>query len=113
MGFGPKASDPQQGAQAVVDIVTTLYPEHSTETCLQVLRSLAESLLVARAALSFETMARFLADPNWRKDILSRIPSPDPRWDAWDGEPIDPELLDRDFAWLLRDRLTTLADDRL
>lgn len=111
MGFGPKSPDPQQGAQAVVDIVTTLYPEHSTETCLEVLRSLAESLLVARAALSFETMAKFLADPAWRKDILNRLPNPDSRWTPWDGKPIDPDVLDRDFAWLLRDRLATLKDE--
>lgn len=111
MGFGPKAPDPQRGAQAVVDIVTTLYPERSTETCLLVLKSLAEALLVARAALSFETMAKFLADPAWRQDILGRVPNPDPRWNTWDGKPIDPDMLDPDFAWLLRDRLATLNDE--
>ncbi len=111
MGFGPKAPDPQSGAQAVVDVVTTLYPEHSTPGCVSVLKSLAQTLLSAKAALSFETMAKFLDDPDWRQDILARVSHPDPRWDQWAGQSIVPDSLDPEFAWLLRDRLNTLRDE--
>ncbi len=111
MGFGPKASDPESGAQAVVDVVTTLYPEHSTTTCLTVLKNLAETLLSARAVLSFDSMAKFLQDPDWRQDILARASNPGTSWDAWVGEPIAPESLDPNFAWLLQDRLSAMRED--
>lgn len=110
MGFGPQAPNAASGAEAVVNIVSILYPEHATVDCQAVLRSLALAILEAKAALSFETMSRFLADPQWREEILSRGTNPSDVWNQWRGHPIKPEMLDPDFSWILKERLDTLTD---
>ncbi|MHB1610289.1 MAG: hypothetical protein ACYCT0_01200 [Sulfobacillus sp.] len=111
MGFGPKASDPESGAQAAVDIINMLYPERSTPRSQEVLRSLALVILKAKAALSFDNMARFLSDPDWREDLLRRAGDQSPNWIDWHGRVILAQELDPDFAWLLNDRLKTLHED--
>ncbi len=110
MGFGPQAPNAASGAEAVVNIVSILYPEHATAGCQAVLRALALALLEAKAALSFEMMSRFLSDPEWREEILSRGTNPSDDWSQWRGHPINPELLDPDFSWILKERIDTLTD---
>ncbi|PSR33738.1 MAG: hypothetical protein C7B46_09045 [Sulfobacillus benefaciens] len=110
MGFGPQTPDAASGAEAVVNIVSILYPEHATLACQAVLRALALAILEAKAPLSFEAMSRFLTDPQWREEILSRGTHPSDVWNPWRGHPINPELLDPDFSWILKERMDTLTD---
>lgn len=108
MGFGPSYRDRAQAIQAVREIVALLYPDLASEGCLEWLSALAAALLEARAALSFSTMARFLADPQWRKAILDRAPEAALRWRPYEGQPIAPEELDPQLGQLLRERLAAL-----
>jgi hypothetical protein len=111
MGFGPTLPSADEAVQAVIDIVRLLYPERATAEALAVLKRLAATLLEAGAPLSFETMAKFLADPAWRTAVLTRAPNAGDAWTPYGERLIVPEELNADFAWLLRDRLANLADE--
>lgn len=112
MGFGPHTSDPETGVNAVLDLVKLLYPEHSTAACQQWLANVSYALLSAHALLSFETISRFLANPDFRTFILSHADVPDAirsPWASYSG-PVDPNVLDPDLAWLIADRLAISQD---
>ncbi|MBX5467945.1 MAG: hypothetical protein K6U14_10725 [Firmicutes bacterium] len=108
MGFGPTLPDRRRAVEAVRDIVTLLYPEHATPAALAWLEAIAAALLEARAALSFRTMAQFLADPDWRRIILERAPEARGPWAPYEGQPLDPSALDPHLGALFADRLQTL-----
>lgn len=108
MGFGPTYRDRAPAIQAVREIVALLYPDLAGEGCLDWLSAMAAALLEARAALSFSTMARFLADPEWRRAILDRAPEAASRWRPYEGQSILPEELDPQLGQLLRERLAAL-----
>ncbi len=105
MGFGPHLRDRDDAVQAVVDIVSLLYPERATPCALSLLAAIARTLLTAGEPLEFMAMARFLSDPDWRHAVLADAPDQAPKWSAQTGQAIDPAALNPDFAWLLRDRL--------
>jgi hypothetical protein len=109
MGFGPRARDEEAARQAVRDIVELLYPDRATPSCLDVLDRLAVALWRGGRRISFEAMARFLADPKFRAEVLDGTAEAG-RWTSWAGRPIAPESLDADFAALLSDRLTASRD---
>lgn len=108
MGFGPSLPSDKQAVQAVLDIVALLYPERATTEALSVLKSVSSVLLAARAPMSFESIDRFLANPDWRQHILERAPEHESDWAQYAGRSIPPTDLDADFAWLLGDRLRAL-----
>ncbi len=113
MGFGPKAPDPESGVKAVIDLITLLYPQLATPSVKFWLQAICEPLLLARAPLAFETIDRFLSHREFRQHILEN-PSISEKWrDLWTQYPgsIDPQKLDKDLAWLIRDRLAAQHDD--
>lgn len=111
MGFGPKTPDIESGVQAIKEIVTLLYPEHSTAHCLDTLAAIARAILMAQASLSFETIDQFLRNPEWRQWVLDRTTADIQKaWGFAQGQVLDPNQLDQDFGWLLRDRLDALKD---
>lgn len=105
MGFGPKVPDAASGASRVREIVALLYPERATPAALDWFERLARVLLESREELSFSHILRFLVDPDWRREVLSKSPAGDNPWPAFGDRPIAPAELDPDFAWLLEDRL--------
>lgn len=106
MGFGPKAPDIESGVQAVAELIELLYPERSTPKALTLLRASARALLSAKAPLTFDNIARFWQDPEWRGWIQERWDQPLPGpWDAWAKASVNPSQLDSDFGWLLADRI--------
>ena len=106
MGFGPKTPDVESGVQAVAELMELLYPERSTPQALMLLRASARALLSAKAPLTFDNIARFWQDPQWRRWIQGRWDSPLPGpWDGWDSVSVDPSQLDPNFGWLLADRI--------
>lgn len=107
MGFGPKAGSVEGGVQAVRDLIELLYPERAEAEVLDLVGSTARALLTAKAALSFENIQRFWIDSEWRDWILARAKDPlRGPWDAHRGQGVDPESLNPDFGWLIRDRLS-------
>ncbi len=110
MGFGPRLPDRDAAVQAIMDIVSLLYPERATPSALAVLSTIARALLTAGEPLAFQAIARFLNDPDWRQTVLKRVPDQASIWSAHAGQAIDPADLDIDFAWLLRDRLSAQVD---
>ena len=111
MGFGPNLPSRREAVQAILDIVSLLYPERATPSALAVLEGIALVLLQAKAPMSFESIARFLADPAWRSTLLETAATSEELWQRYTGLAIDPNDLDVDFAWLVNDRLKALADD--
>lgn len=111
MGFGPSTSDPQSGAQAVIDLIDLLYPERSTPPVRRWLRAICEPLLASHAPLAFDTISRFLSQPDFRRDILEHD-NVDRKWrQLWapyQGS-INPNQLDANLAWLIHDRLIAAA----
>jgi hypothetical protein len=68
--------------------------------------------LTARAPLSFDTINRFLSQPDFRRHILEN-PGISEKWrELWPHYPgvVDPLQLDGDLAWLIHDRLTVLNE---
>lgn len=110
MGFGPNLPSTRQAVQAVLDIVSLLYPERATKSALAVLEDISTILLEAKAPMSFQSIHRLLAGPAWREEILARAPDRNGRFSTYTGKVIDPAWLDRDFAWLLHDRLKALSE---
>lgn len=106
MGFGPKTPSVESGVQAVKALIELLYPEHATVGALSLLEHSTRALLSAKAALTFENIDRFWRDPQWRTEIMrmwpERISGP---WDAHDNEALLPDAMDKDFGWLIRDRI--------
>jgi len=111
MGFGPNLPSRREAVQAILDIVSLLYPERATQSALAVLEGIALVLLQAKAPMSFESIDRFLADPGWRSTLLETAATSEEPWQRYTGLAIDPNDLDPDFAWLVNDRLKALADD--
>lgn len=105
MGFGPKAPDVNAGVQAVKNLIELLYPDRASRSVLELLGSSARALLTAKAPLTFENIARFWQDPDWRQWIMDRWPeSLTGPWNDITGA-VEPEELDPDFGWLLADRI--------
>lgn len=111
MGFGPTVPDRDEALRAIGEIVSALYPERATPSALAALKHVAATILAARAPLSFQTIDRFLRDPDWRAFLLSRAPDQAPDWASTAGRPIAPQALDPDFAWLLQDRLAANEEE--
>ncbi|PSR20967.1 MAG: hypothetical protein C7B45_12790 [Sulfobacillus acidophilus] len=106
MGFGPKASSVESGVRAVKDLIELLYPEHATASSLSLVEHSTRALLSAGAALTFENIDRFWRDPKWRAEIMKLWPEPiSGPWDSHDNQVLSPDALDKDFGWLLRDRI--------
>jgi hypothetical protein len=105
MGFGPKTPDVESGVTKVKDLIELLYPERSTPASLELFGQTARALLTARAALTFENVQKFWADPDWRNWVMARWPEKmSGPWDAIEGS-VSLDALDPDFAWLVRDRI--------
>lgn len=110
LGFGPKAPDVDSGVQAVKDLIALLYPDRATDRVLDLFASSARALLTAKAALSFENIARLWRDPDWRAWIMDRWDKPlEGPWTEREGEVVEPDSLDPDFGWLIADRLSASA----
>ncbi|MCY0878320.1 MAG: hypothetical protein OWU84_05215 [Firmicutes bacterium] len=107
MGFGPKAPDVESGVQAVKDLIALLYPERATPKVLHLVGESARLILEAKAALTFENIARVWRDPEWRQWLLGRTSSEATAafWNPYGSQALDPAALDSDFGWLIADRL--------
>ncbi len=106
MGFGPKMTSVESGVQAVRDLIELLYPERATDKALSLLEYSTRALLSARAALTFENIDRFWRDPQWRSEIMQRWSQPIPGpCDSHDNQALVPDTMDKDFGWLIRDRI--------
>ncbi|MCY0897416.1 MAG: hypothetical protein OWU33_00535 [Firmicutes bacterium] len=107
MGFGPRTPDVESGVNAVKDLIALLYPERATPQALALFEHSARLLLQARAALTFENIARLWQDPVWRQWLLDRAsPTPDAAfWQPYRDRAVALAELDADFDWLIKDRL--------
>lgn len=105
MGFGPKMPDVAAGVEAVKGLIAMQYPDRATPQTLNVIASIADVLLAAGAALSFDNIERFLNNPTWREEMLQRHPHRPEQWNPYRNRPIAPQELDDNFAWILHERL--------
>jgi hypothetical protein len=116
MGFGPKARSVDAGVEAVQNLIALLYPERATPEVLELLGASTRALLTAKAALTFENIARFWEDPEWRAWIISRWEAPLPGpWDNAGTHTVSPAELNQHFGWLIADRIAAgrESDDSL